>query len=173
MEASGAGCGRQGAGPAGGSPGRARVRRLDEIDEKLLALLEQNARRPAVALAKAVGLSRSAVQDRLARLEDEGAIAAYTIVRGRTPSQGVRALLLVRIATRPCEVVLKRFNDWPEIIACWSVAGPTIDAVLLVQTPTSEALGDFRERLGQVQGVAEITTAPVLRTLAERFDTHG
>jgi DNA-binding Lrp family transcriptional regulator len=144
------------------------VRRLDEIDEKLLALLEQNARRPAVALARAVGLSRSAVQERLARLEDEGAIAAYTIVRGRGPAQGVRALLLVSISTRPCEVVLKRFSDWPQVIACWSVAGPTVDAVLLVETPTAEALGDFRERLGQVQGVAAITTAPVLRRGADR-----
>lgn len=149
------------------------MRRLDEIDEKLLALLEQNARRPAVALAKAVGLSRSAVQDRLARLEDEGAIAAYTIVRGRKPLCGVRALLLVRIATRPCETVLRRFKDWPEIIACWSVAGSTVDAVLVVETPTAEALGDFRERLASVQGVAEITTAPVLRTVTERFDTGG
>lgn len=149
------------------------MRRLDEIDEKLLTLLEQNARRPAVALAKAVGLSRSAVQDRLARLEDEGAIAAYTIVRGRTPAAGVRSLLMVTIATRPCEVVLKRFKDWPEIIACWSVAGPSIDAVLMVETLTAEALGDLRERLASVQGVAEITTAPVLRTVAERFDTGG
>jgi Lrp/AsnC family leucine-responsive transcriptional regulator len=56
-------------------------RPLDETDEKLLALLEQNARRPVVALAKAVGLSRSAVQDRLARLEDSGAVARYTIVQ--------------------------------------------------------------------------------------------
>jgi DNA-binding Lrp family transcriptional regulator len=65
-------------------------------------------------------------------------------------------------------VVLKRFSDWPQVIACWSVAGPTVDAVLLVETPTAEALGDFRERLGQVQGVAAITTAPVLRTVADR-----
>lgn len=144
------------------------MRRLDEIDEKLLALLEQNARRPAVALARAVGLSRSAVQERLARLEDEGAIAAYTIVRGRGPSAGVRALLLVQISERPCETVLRRFADWPEVVACWSVAGPTTDAVLLVEAGAADALGDFRERLAGVQGVGGIVTAPVLRTLADR-----
>jgi DNA-binding Lrp family transcriptional regulator len=145
-------------------------RRLDAVDERLIALLEQNARRPVVALAKAVGLSRSAVQERLARLEDSGAIAGYTVVRGRPRTgYGARAILSVSIETRPCEIVLKRFRDWPEILGLWSVAGPVVDAVLLVEAPTVEALGDFRERLAAVPGVGQITTAPVLRTAVERL----
>jgi DNA-binding Lrp family transcriptional regulator len=145
-------------------------RRLDAIDERLLDLLEQNARRSVVALARAVGLSRSSVQDRLARLEDDGVIAAYTIVRGRVrPGYGARAIVSVQIATRPCETVLRRLREWPEILACWSVAGPTVDAILLVEAPTVEALGDLRERLASTQGVADVTTAPVLRTVVERL----
>lgn len=144
------------------------ARPLDAIDEKLLALLERNARRPVVALAKAVGLSRSAVQERLERLEDSGAIAAYTIVRGEERRAAVAAILMVRIGTRPCEAVLRRFADWPEIKALWSVAGPTVDAVLTVETADSESLGDFRERLASVPGVEEVVTAPVLRTVVRR-----
>jgi DNA-binding Lrp family transcriptional regulator len=144
------------------------ARVLDETDEKLLALLEQNARRPVVALARAVGLSRSAVQDRLARLEDSGAIASYTIVRGEEKRAAVTAILLVRIGVRPCEAVLRRFADWPEIKCLWSVAGPTVDAILHVEAASSEALGDFRERLAAVPGVEEVTTAPVLRTVVKR-----
>lgn len=143
-------------------------RPLDETDEKLLALLEQNARRPVVALAKAVGLSRSAVQDRLARLEDSGAIARYTIVRGEERRPAVTAILLVRIGVRPCEAVLRRFADWSEIKALWSVAGPTVDAILTVEVDESESLGDLRERLAGVPGVEEIVTAPVLRTVVKR-----
>jgi Lrp/AsnC family transcriptional regulator, leucine-responsive regulatory protein len=145
------------------------ARGLDEIDTRLLALLEQNARRPVVALAKAVGLSRSAVQDRLARLEDRGHIAQYTIVRGQ-PAAGpaVSALLLVTISTRPCEIVLRRVRDWPEIRFCWSVASPTVDAVMLVQGEDGAAIGDVREKLASVPGVADVTTAQVLRTVVER-----
>ena len=141
---------------------------LDETDRALLALLERNARRPVVALAKAVGLSRSAVQERLARLEDQGVIAQYTILRGDGREAGVTAVLLVRIAVRPCEPVLRKLRDWPEIRACWSVAGPTVDAVLVAEVVDNEALGDFRERLASLDGVAEIVTAPVLRTVVER-----
>lgn len=141
---------------------------LDDTDRQLLALLERNARRPVVALAKAVGLSRSAVQERLARLEDQGAIAQYTIIRGDQREAGVTAVLLVRIAVRPCEPVLRKLQDWPEIRDCWSVAGPTADAVVVVNVPDNEALGDFRERLASLAGVAEVVTAPVLRTVVER-----
>lgn len=144
-------------------------RALDDTDRHLLTLLEENARRPVVWLARAVGLSRSAVQERLARLEDDGAIARYTIVRGNMgAAPSVRALLLVTIATRPCETVLSRIRDWPEILSCWSVASPTTDAVMVVEAADGERLGDLRERLGAVPGISEIVTAPVLRTVISR-----
>jgi DNA-binding Lrp family transcriptional regulator len=143
---------------------------LDEIDEHLLALLEKDARRPVVALAKAVGLSRTAVQGRLARLEDEGTIRGYTIVRGRERQAApVKAILLLSIGTRPCATVIRMFEDWPEIAACWSVAGPVVDAILVVEADSNEALGDVRARLAAVPGVTDITTAPVLKMVVERL----
>jgi DNA-binding Lrp family transcriptional regulator len=145
-------------------------RRLDEIDEHLLSLLEKDARRSVVGLAKAVGLSRTAVQGRLARLEDEGTIRGYTMVRGRSREDApVRALLLLSIGMRPCATVIRRFEDWPEVTACWSVAGPTIDAVLMVEARSNEALGEVRARLADVPGVTSITTAPILKTVVDRL----
>lgn len=143
-------------------------RPLDDIDERLLTLLEKNARLPVVSLARAVGLSRSAVQDRLARLEDSGHIAGYTVLRGRPRSRSrLRALLFLVIETRPCSVVLARFQSWPEVRACWSLAGQ-IDAAVLVETEDAEQLGDLRNRLAAVQGIASVTTAPILNTVVER-----
>jgi DNA-binding Lrp family transcriptional regulator len=123
-----------------------------------------------VGLAKAVGLSRTAVQGRLARLEDEGSIRGYTIVRGQPlKSAAVRAVLLLSIGTRPCATVIRGFADWPGVVACWSVAGPTVDAVVVVDALNNDALGDLRARLAEVPGVTSITTAPVLKTVVERL----
>jgi DNA-binding Lrp family transcriptional regulator len=145
-------------------------RKLDEIDEHLLSLLEKDARKPVVTLAKAVGLSRTAVQGRLARLEDEGTIRGYTVVRGRGREDApVRALLLLCIGTRPCATVIRRFEDWQEVTACWSVAGPAVDAVLMVEASSNEALGEVRARLAEVPGITSITTAPILKTITERL----
>jgi len=112
------------------------------------------------------------VQGRLARLENEGTIRGYTVVRGRERERGlVRAVLLLCIGTRPCATVIRLFENWPEVVACWSVAGPTIDAVLVVDTASTEALGELRAKLADVPGITSITTAPVLKTVVDRLGT--
>src|SRR6185437_7362502 len=52
---------------------------LDALDERLLALLRDDARRPVTALARELRLSRAAVYARLGRLEKHGPIAGYTV----------------------------------------------------------------------------------------------
>lgn len=144
---------------------------LDDIDQKLISLLKRDARKPVVGLAKAVGLSRSAVQGRLARLEREGTIQGYTAVLGSAATRDTRskAILLLTIGSRPCATVIERFRDWPEIKACWSVAGPVVDAVVIVETSGNEDLGAVRTRIADIPGVTGITTAPVLKTILENF----
>ena len=57
-------------------------RRLDETDRRLIARLQENALIPTAALARDVGLSRSAVQERLERLEKSQTITGYTVQLG-------------------------------------------------------------------------------------------
>lgn len=103
-------------------------------------------------------------------MEDEGTIGGYTIVTSRPrTSAPVRAVLLLSIGTRPCATVIRRFEDWAGVVACWSVAGPTVDAIVIVDAPSNDALGDLRARLAEVPGVTSITTAPVLKTVVERL----
>ncbi len=135
---------------------------LDAIDRKLLALLEVDARASFTALAREAGLSRTAIQERMARLERDGVILGYTVRladRQRTPT--TRAMLSLSIRTRPCATVLDRFRNWPEILACYSLAGP-VDAMLVVETEDAEALSALVDRLSAVPGVGEIETAPIL-----------
>lgn len=141
------------------------MKMLDAIDQKLIASLEKDARRPVVALAKAVGLSRTAVQGRLARLEGEGTIRGYTVVRGGHGTGQARAFLFVSIDTRPCDPVLSRLTNLPEVVGCWSVAGSALDAIVLIEAPTMDGLGAVRASIAAIQGVADVTTAPVLRTV--------
>ena len=96
---------------------------LDDIDRKLIALLQDNARLSTVALAKAVGLSRSAVQERIARLEGSGVIAQYTVRLG-SGGEPLRAWLLLRYADGfSCDDVMPQLEALPQVQACHSVAG--------------------------------------------------
>jgi Lrp/AsnC family leucine-responsive transcriptional regulator len=138
----------------------------DAIDQRLIALLQDHARTPVAALAKAVGLSRSAVQERLQRLERSGVIAQYTLRLGAEP--GLQAWLLVRHAEGfSCDDVLPQLSGWPQVRLCHSLAGE-IDLLVLVQAAHPAELADLRERVAALKGVDDVTTAPVLRSLLDR-----
>lgn len=143
------------------------MKTLDAIDRKLIALLQDNARLSTVALAKAVGLSRSTVQERLQRLEAAGVIAQYTVRLG-SGGDPLQAWLFLRYADGfSCDDVMPLLSGLPQVRLVHSVAGE-IDLLVLVQAETPNMLADLRERIAAFKGVDDVTTVPVLRTTLDR-----
>lgn len=143
------------------------MKTLDAIDRKLIALLQDNARLSAVALAKAVGLSRSTVQERLQRLEAASVIAQYTVRLG-SGGDPLQAWLFLRYADGfSCDDVMPLLTELPQVRLVHSVAGE-IDLLVLVQADTPNMLADLRERIAAFKGVDDVTTVPVLRTTLDR-----
>lgn len=134
----------------------------DAIDEKLIALLCQNARMTLTALSKAVCLSRTAVQARIARLERDGVIVGYRALLGEARSKtAVRAVLSITFSQRPCAPVVAKFRDWPEIEAYYSVTGP-IDAYMVVKVDTTQALSSLVHKLSATPGVGLVHSAVII-----------
>ncbi len=73
---------------------------MKDADAKLIDLLRANAREPTASLARKLGLARSTVQERLARLEREGVVKGYT-VRLADEAQANRLRAVVMIETDP------------------------------------------------------------------------
>ena len=139
----------------------------DAIDDKLIALLQDNARLSTVALAKAVGLSRSTVQERLQRLEQAGVIAQYTVRLG-SGGDPLQAWLFLRYADGfSCDDVMPLLAELPQVRLVHSVAGE-IDLLVLVQAGSPGMLADLRERIAAFKGVDDVTTVPVLRATLDR-----
>ena len=139
----------------------------DAIDDQLIALLLDNARLSTVALAKAVGLSRSTVQERLQRLEQAGVIAHYTVRLG-SGGDPLQAWLFLRYADGfSCDDVMPLLTGLPQVRLVHSVAGE-IDLLVLVQAGSPGMLADLRERIAAFKGVDDVTTVPVLRTTLDR-----
>ena len=136
----------------------------DALDDKLIKLLQTNARMTLTALSQAVGLSRTAVQARMAKLERDKVIVGYRAVLGETQADdgGIGAVLSVTFSQRPCFPVVAKFRHWPEIIHYYSVTGP-IDAYMVVRVKTPQALADLVDRLSAVPGVGTVSSAVMLR----------
>lgn len=135
---------------------------MDDKDRLLLTLLRRDARRPVVALARDLGLSRTATQDRLARLQASGAIAGFTLAEGGAATSREAAWLTVRFEPgRRCADVVPKLKRLPAIAAIHSVTG-AIDLVVRVEGETVAAIETARSAVAAVPGVAEVSTHIVL-----------
>jgi Lrp/AsnC family leucine-responsive transcriptional regulator len=139
---------------------------LDDIDRRILGLLQADGRLTHVALAARVGLSRSAVQERVARLERDGVIQGYTIRLGRPSAvPGLRAYLLLRGGPSH-DRVARMLESFPEVKVADSVSG-AIDLVVQLEAERIEDLNRVRDELARLPGVESTQT---LLVMAPRFD---
>jgi Lrp/AsnC family leucine-responsive transcriptional regulator len=135
---------------------------MDAKDRLLLTLLRRDARRSIVALARDLGLSRSATQERLAKLRMSGAIGGFTVIEGAKGAADHTAHLLVRFqAGKQCAQVVPKLTKIPAIAAIHSVAG-TIDLMVRVEAATMPEIEAARAAVVATPGVAEVTTFIVL-----------
>jgi DNA-binding Lrp family transcriptional regulator len=139
----------------------------DALDERLIALLRRNARMTLTALARELALSRTAVQARMARLERDGVILGYRaeIAPRAAGEETLSAILTITFTQRPCEPVVAKFRDWPEIDQYFSVTGPQ-DAYLVVTVAGPQELSRLVDRLSAIPGVGPVRSAVVLKSSA-------
>jgi len=131
---------------------------LDELDLRILDLVQDDADQSSEAMAGAVGLSASAVQRRLARLKRDGIIErVVALAEPRSIGHTVTVLVEVEIDNER-RSALEGFQRWvldaPEVQSCWYVTGD-VDYALLVCTRDLDAYNAFIERL--------MTEQPVVR----------
>ena len=62
---------------------------LTEKDEELLSILRLNARASVSDMARATGVSRTAIQNRLTKLENNNVIEGYSVVLGSEYTSGL------------------------------------------------------------------------------------
>ncbi len=145
------------------------IRRLDEMDEKLLGLLRANARTPAAALARELGISRPAVHDRIRKLEQAGVIQGYTIVTAKAPGSPLRAQVLVGLDPKLHDRAIAALRAFRAIRRLHTVSGD-FDLLLELTAASSEELDDVLTRIGHVAGVKQTKTSVLLSTRIDRND---
>ena len=144
--------------------------RLDEIDRRILAELADDARIPLVTLAARVHLSRNAVRQRIERMERDGVIAGYTLVRGRADGDARRVsavLFVYRVDRMRGGQVLAELAAIPEVVRCDILAGE-FDLLVTVQADSMDRVGEVWERIAALPDVANTVTSVSLTTVIDR-----
>lgn len=141
---------------------------MDDLDARLIDALRENARAPAAALARQLGLSRTTVQSRLERLERSGVIAGYTVRLSEAHQRGrIHAYVMMTVAHRHAAAVAAAIRRLPAVRALQSVSGP-FDLIAQAFTPTVAEMDALIDALGALEGVERTTSSIVLSTKIDR-----
>ena len=142
---------------------------MDQIDQQIVALLREGARRSFRDIGQTVGLSAPAVKRRVDRLEAAGLITGYTAVLDPAllgwSMQAVVSLYCE--GTMAADEVRDAVEGHPEVVAAYTVAGEA-SAVLVVRASDTGHLERLLERVREHKGVLRTQTQIVLSTLFER-----
>jgi DNA-binding Lrp family transcriptional regulator len=141
---------------------------LDDIDQQLLAALTADARMPMVALASKVHLSRNAVRQRIERMERDGVIAGYSVIRGTASRPRVTAMVMVyRVDRMRDDRVIAALRSIPEVTRCDVLSG-AYDLFVTLEADSMDRVGQIWEQISALPGVADTVTAVSLSRAIDR-----
>ena len=141
---------------------------LDELDRRLIAALQVDARQSSAALARRLGVARTTVLARLARLERGGVILGYTVrlVADDDP-RSVEAWVGIVTDPKQARRVTERLAALPELRQLSSVSGE-FDYLALLRADTTARLDQLLDEIGSIDGVLRTTSSVVLARRVDR-----
>lgn len=140
----------------------------DRLDRELIALLQANARESTANLARRLGVARTTVVARIARLEREGVLAGYTARLGGTlAAPGVQAWVGIVVSPKATREVQRALERLPELRQLCTVSGE-FDCLALLHAESPARLDVLLDEIGAIDGVVRTTTSVVLAVRVDR-----
>lgn len=141
---------------------------LDEIDNKILALLMDDARMPVATIAKKVDIARTTAIARIGNLEKRGIIAGYGVRLNQDLYQpAVRAYVGIAVDPRKAVTLVKLLEKMPEVETLCAVSGP-VDYMLTLRCQSTAELDHVLDRIGATDGVRQTATSIILTKRIDR-----
>lgn len=138
---------------------------LDNIDKKILTLLQQNAKLTIKELAEALNLTTSPIFERIKRLEKEGIIEGYVaLLNAEKVEKGQVVFCNVSMPIYTKENIdsfEKIVQSMPQVMECYHLAG-LVDYQLKVFVKDIKEYDGFLKQLAEIQIVKVHSSSVVL-----------
>ncbi len=141
---------------------------LDDLDIKILNILQVNGRTKRNEIADKIGLSVPSLSERIKKLEESGIISGYYAKLDKK-AFGFDIMAFINVvmeSSKNYEVLSKNVESTPEILECYSVLGEGSHILKAIVKDTAS----LEQLLGKIQswpGVARTVTSFVLSTIKE------
>ncbi|MDH5361739.1 MAG: Lrp/AsnC family transcriptional regulator [Aigarchaeota archaeon] len=145
---------------------------MNEKDESILRVLEKNAKLSSREIGKEVGLPPSTVHRRIKRMEEDEVIKGYrAIVDYEKTERPIGAYLFVNEAETtprghiPKSKIIDDIRKFHEVQELVDVQAGNFDLVLKARVRSLKELSSFTERLRNVEGIQELSTAIIVQEI--------
>ncbi|WP_392559628.1 Lrp/AsnC family transcriptional regulator [Orbus mooreae] len=140
------------------------MKKLDNINTKILQLLTEDSRRSYQEIADTVNLSRSAVNKRINQMIDDGTIKRFTIEH---TLEKAYSILLIKSDGCNCDIIFDKLCSIKEDFIFESLYG-SVDSIARIATIEHCRLYEIKNMLMQMAEVEEVKTLPVMATHVKR-----
>jgi len=143
---------------------------MDEIDVKLLDILQKNGRTRRNDLAERVGLSLPSASERLRKLEESEIITGYFAkLDHKRLGKDITAFIVVTVdSSRHFSSFVEHAHTVEEILECHAITGEGTH-LLKIRTENTGSLEKLLAKIQSWQGVVKTTTSMALSTAKETF----
>ena len=137
---------------------------MDEIDQKLMSLLRQDARLTVAALATKLQVSRGTVTNRIRRLEDDGVIVGYTVrLRPDVQHNEIKARMSIAVDGNQTRAVIASLLGEPGVATLHDTNGRW-DLLAELRAESLQELAKVLERIRLLKGISNTETSIHLET---------
>ncbi|MEM4700309.1 MAG: Lrp/AsnC family transcriptional regulator [Candidatus Nezhaarchaeales archaeon] len=142
---------------------------LDEVDLKILRLLQEDARTPLSRIARQLGVSEGTIHMRIKKLKSAGALKGFqAIVNPLSVGKAFTAITLIKADPAKHSEILERLKYMPDVYEVYDVTGE-YDAVVKLRSESKEGLASIIDNIGKIAGVSATLTMIVLKTVKEEY----
>ncbi len=141
---------------------------MDNTDQRLLDLLENDARESTAALARKSNLSRSTVQDRINRLKNRGIISGFTVKYSNDfDQQLITAHVMISIDQLYATRAITSLKQIAAMKSLYAISG-IYDMIAILKARSTGEIDDSIDRICEIEGINKTTSSIVLSSKFER-----
>ena len=138
--------------------------KIDSIDKKILALLQEDARMSYAEIGRHIHLSRVAVRDRIKQMEEHGVITKYSaIVDSRALGLKLAVFLEIEVLPSRIEKVASEIAEMEQVTIVYQMTGPTILHVHLFVENNNKLSAFLNDKIYPLEGITRTSVYMLLK----------
>ena len=146
---------------------------MDDIDKKILSLLQEKATLPLSELSKRVGISKTPCWNRIRKMEEEGIIKSrVTVLDHKKINLNIVVFLSVSVSSHSEEWLIdfqKILKQYDQIIETYRLTGSSTDYLLKIVASSIKEYDKFQQQLINEIKFTKMSSSIALKEIKKKY----